>query len=368
MAGTFIVEFSTTTACNLRCKYCYSAHINKSMPKEIADLFFTSIPKLLEKYNKDNYHVSFFGGDPLMNWDIIEYMVPKLKQDKLCDSIVIITNGLLLNQEKIDYLKEHHIPISLSFDGLWNKDSRPLANNKSSFDLYIKNKELLRQITTGCKVMLSPQNFSTLTENFEFFIEDYGFMFPDFSLVRDDIYTEHDLQVYDKEITRLADRVIKYNKEGIVCNAGIFTLYMLDAIVAKKFGKRDHGCFAGHSGALYSTDGKYYPCERFSSLKQHLLYDAVKDEFYDSIDILKQPKYTDNREFPECKACVLYQFCNAGCTWSQLEYGKKEDRAKPVDSVCRLLKMSYREAFRVYKELVPYGIDNILEQTLKNSN
>ena len=366
MARTFVVEFSTTTSCNLRCKYCYSAHINKSMTKEAADLFFTSIPKLLEKYNCSDYNISFFGGDPLMNWDIIEYTLPKFNADPLCKFCVCITNGLLLDERKLDFLQEHNCGISLSFDGLWNKDARPLANGKSSFDYYIKNKDLYTKLTSGCKVMMSPQNFPTLTENFEFFIEEYGFKFPDFSLVRDDIYTEQDLQIYDKEITRLADRVIKYNKEGINCNAGIFTLYMLDTIIGKKFGKRDHGCFAGHSGALYSTDGKYYPCERFSALKQHILYDAVKDEFYDSIDILKQPKYTDNREFPECKACVLYTFCNAGCTWSQLEYGKKEDRAKPVESVCRLLKMSYREAFRVYKELIPYGIENTLNNMLNN--
>ena len=93
--------------------------------------------------------------------------------------------------------------------------------------------------------MVHPKNFKTMTENHEFFVKEYGFPNPDFSLVRDDIYTEEDLKVFDIEIKRLADKVIEFNKEGIRTTNGLFFLYTLDIIIGKKQGKRPFGCFAG---------------------------------------------------------------------------------------------------------------------------
>lgn len=353
-----IVEFMVTEKCNLECKYCYMANKQKFMTNESVDKFFESIDEILKMYNQTNYHISYFGGEPTLNWGVIEYSLPKFKADPRCHSLVMISNGLELNEKRVQFMKENNLGISLSFDGIWNNENRPYyKDHLSSFDKYIEKKELLKSLTNGCKVMVSPGNISTMTENFEFFVNEYGFLNPDFSLVRDDIWSKEDIILFDKEIKRLADKVIEYNKKGIQSTVGLFHLYILDILVGRKFGKRKFGCFAGINGVGYTPDNKYYPCARFASQYEFELFDAnTMIMNTENVNELLQPKYTDPREFPECKECSLYRFCNAGCTYSQIKYGIDDKRAKPVDSVCSIMKLCYREALRVFEELkdTPY--------------
>jgi len=346
-----IIEFMTTQKCNLACGYCYMANVKDFMSIETVDRFFEEIGDFLKIYNEDSYHISFFGGEPTLNWDVIEYATPKFNADPRCKSVMMISNGLELNEERAKFMKEHKLGISLSFDGEWQNENRPMVNGQSSFDKYIEKKDLIKSLTSGCKVMVHPDNFKTMTENYKFFVDEYGFMNPDFSLVRDDIYTEEDLKVFDVEIKRLADQVIEYNRKGIRTTNGLFYLYTLDIIVGKKMGKRAFGCFAGTHGAAYTPFGEWFPCARFASDKSYLLKDKTGKRIDANINKLKQPKFTDPREYKECKECALYEYCNAGCLFSEIKNGKMEDRAKPVEGVCRLLKMCYREAMRLMREL-----------------
>lgn len=347
-----IVEFMTTEKCNLECTYCYMANKQKFMTRETADLFFENLDVMLDTYNDDKYHISYFGGEPLLNWDIIEYTAPRFKNDPRCHSIVVISNLLELTEKRVEFLKQHNIGVSFSFDGIWSDTNRPYYKDKiSSFTKYIEKKDLIKSIAGGCKVMVSPENTKTMTENFEFFVNEYGFNMPDYSLVRDDIWKQEDIEVFDVEIKRLADKVIEYNKKGITCNVGFFQLYMMDVLVARKVGKRKFGCFAGVNGCSYTPDAKFFPCARFASGYEYELYDSrTKVKNLDNINKLKQPKFTDPREFEECKDCRLYKYCNAGCTYSQMKNGNGE-RAAPISSVCEILKLCYREALRVFEEL-----------------
>jgi len=308
LAKTLTIEFSVTTGCNLRCAYCYSNHKPQYMNFEVCDKFFEVIGDFMEIYGCDGYHISYFGGEPLENFEVIKYTLPKFNEDKRCKSTCIITNGTLLTAA-----------------------------------LVLKN----------------------MTENFEFFVNEFGFNNPDFSLVRDNIYTTKDIENYKEEIHKLANKVIAYNlgyenyedihikspdRTPIYCNVGLFRLYILDIIVNKRYGKRNHGCFVGYSGGVYTTDGDIYPCERFRSVKKYQLYDNKTKTFNkENINFLKDPKVSDPRTFEKCKSCELYEVCNVGCTYSQLLNGRFE-KAKPIDSVCEILKVTYKEAMRVFHE------------------
>lgn len=99
------IELSTTSSCSMRCAYCYSNHKPKYMTIEIADKFFDVIGDMLKIYSCDSYHISYFGGEPLMNFDIIKHTLPKFKEDKRCKSTVVITNGTEITEEIRDFLK-----------------------------------------------------------------------------------------------------------------------------------------------------------------------------------------------------------------------------------------------------------------------
>lgn len=355
MAGNLIVEFGVTDACNLGCKYCYSKHSQNYMDFEVADKFFEIIPEFLKIYDKTKFHISYFGGEPLKNWEIIEHTLPKFASHPKCHSIVLISNGLLLNQSRVSFLKKYKCGLSWSFDGIWSNSTRPLANGGKSFSQYENLIPLAKQLTQSCKVMVSPRHFKTLTENFKFFFENSIFH-PDFCLVRDDIYTDAHLEIYDKEIKRLADFIIDLNLRGKLCSAGFFTLYTLDTLASQVFGKRNHGCFVGSGGIMYAYDGSIWPCERFRSSNHFCLMDTEGKLNFENIEILKNPQVSNPQTYSQCRKCELYEVCNAGCTWSQLrEFGgfgnlnKNVIQCNVLSKVCELFKMTYREAFRIFE-------------------
>lgn len=351
------IEFSTSTGCNLACKYCYSNHNPSVMTIEVADKFFDILPQALEIYKCDCYHISYFGGEPTTNWEIIEYTLPKFKADPKCKSVVLITNGLLLNQQRIDFLKVYKCGISWSFDGL-NSDFRPLANGFSSFEKYLKVMPLIKQITNSVKVTIS--KFDNLVDNFMFF-KSQGYNTPDFTIVRDPIYSKSNIEIFKKQCENLADIIIFYcnsipqndfTKMSKIVSVGFFDLCNMDILAANKFGKRNKSCFAGNSGFVYTTDGKIYPCERFRS--------NSKFEIYNGTFNLENIKFLESgilnpKNFEKCKKCELFDFCNTGCAYSQLQNGNFK-KSIPAESVCELTKIIFKNSIKIYKESENYRL------------
>ena len=95
------VLFNLTDQCNCRCKYCdFVQYKNSYMTKEIAD---QAINFIRQQVGDKKINIAFFGGEPILNWDLIEYLVKKY-QDQFTWSIT--TNGTLLTEEKIQFFKE----------------------------------------------------------------------------------------------------------------------------------------------------------------------------------------------------------------------------------------------------------------------
>lgn len=356
---TLITEFVVTEKCNLSCEYCYMKNRNIFMTKDDVDFFIDKVGYFLNKYHCNNYHISYFGGEPLLNFDIIKYSSEKFRQDNRFKNDTIITNFLLLDDEKIDFIQKQKIGLSLSFDGLWNDFNRTTVNKKPTKEEYIDKIKYLRSkgINNGFKTMVSPECVSTLTENFLFFVNELGLTFIDFSLVRDDIWNETDIENFEKELVRLNNTLIDFHKKGFFVVHGLFYLYFVDIIVSGKYGKRPFGCFAGCKGIGYFPGKKFYPCARFGANKEYLLADE-SGVYEDNINFLRQEKICNPQKYDKCKKCPIYTYCNAGCTYSQML-----NNFEPVESVCNLLKISYKETIRVYNELkkIPHSIEHIMK-------
>lgn len=312
--------------------------------------FETTIKPIMEYYNCDSYYISYFGGEPLLNWKIIEQSLPQFKQSLKCSSVVVITNGLLLDADKTAFLKSHKCGISWSFDGLWSKYRTTRLEDAERIMPYIL------QLTSSCKVMVSPLS-RDYVDNFKYFLS-HGIKNPDFCLVRDDIWTRKNIEYFAEQMKELSDYIIAYNTQimqnspkgensvDCVVSTGLHTLYVLDAFAGAKFGKRNHGCFVGSNGILYAYDGSIWPCERFRSNSKFQLYDA-STKVYFTENLKKLKEVSNPQEYPKCQSCELYKYCNAGCTYSQ--FGKDFEIVEPVDCVCELQKICYAEGLRVYK-------------------
>ena len=345
----FTLEVSVTEKCNLGCPYCYVANRPTWMTPEIFDKGIQDLYDLMRRSGTREYFVSFFGGEPMLNWDLIKHAVPILKADPKNVGINIITNLTMIDQEKYDYIKEHNVGISWSFDGMSSNETRPLlpvlenTNPETGelfdgiLDMYNHKKDLILGLTNGCKVMIWPGNTKSMVENFEFLMS-WGIDHPDFSLVRDDVWTIEDIKQYKYSLTELADSYINHVKNGKFCSIGLFKLAILDTLVGFIQGKRPFGCFAGTNGGVLMSSGEFYPCARFASKKIMRMDETFNFRYY-------QEQFNP-KNFDKCKSCDLKLVCNAGCTYSQVINDNK-----PVDSVCELFHITYMEAHRIVEEL-----------------
>lgn len=347
---SFQFQLVVTEKCNLNCSYCYMKKNSINMSNETFDKHYKSLPILMSKYNQSDYVTSFFGGEPLLNFELIKYAVNILKNDPKCKGMTVVTNGLPLGPDKKNFLNENGVNISISFDGLWNDVNRKLINGGDSVKYYINNKNFLR--LKSCKVMVGPKRGTvSMVDNYRWFMNEFDILSPDYTLVRDDIWSDEDVELFSKELTELTDENIKVLLSGKESIIGWYELYFLDTYIYKKYGKRKFGCFAGNHGLSFMPDGFVYPCARFGSKKEYLVYDSILNHFYepDRLEIISD-KISNPQEYKECKECSLYNICNAGCLYSQLDYSKKVDgeiRCRPIPNVCKLLKLLYSETLRL---------------------
>jgi radical SAM protein with 4Fe4S-binding SPASM domain len=327
------------------------ANRDAMMTIETFEAHYKFLPHIMRHYNEERFTTTFFGGEPLLNWELLLHAMGVLDRDERCEQIVLPTNGILLNSERMKILAAHNVNISLSFDGLWHPEYKTGGITKFIKDYGIKQ----------CKAMVSPANIRkrTLRENYEFFMQYLNIPSPDFTLVRDDIWTLDDVEEFEDQLDELAAFVIYYNKmakaHGLEHGTlpGIFSLYILDTIAGDRYGKRSFGCFAGCHGGGFMPDGKVYACARFGSEGKYPLFDSVIQKIWDGKAIIALREQSNPQYYAKClgvernKPCELYEYCNAGCTFSQFD-GKQ---CAPVDSVCRLYKACYNQAFRIVDEL-----------------
>lgn len=346
---SYQLEVSVTEKCNLGCPYCYVANQDKFMTPEIFDAAWPEFLQLIDRSKAygGQFHLSFFGGEPLLNVPLMKHVAEKVNTPEYKDRLVgltMISNLSLITEEIADFLEEYKIGTSWSFDGISANESRPIIKNMGEnkgyanvLEMYNDKQHLIRRVTKynkTCKVMIFPGNIDSMTENFEFLVE-FGIPCPDFSIVRDDVWSLEDLHKFRVECRRMADKTIEYYEKGRLISNGMFNLALQDMLLGLSKQKRPFGCFAGHHGSIMSVDGTFYPCARFGSKK--LLPMKGTEYNFDYFQSLFNPL-----AFDKCKGCGLYKVCNAGCTYSQLRNGNK-----PVDSVCELFHMYYEEAIRI---------------------
>ncbi len=338
-----------TENCNLSCKYCYMHKRNTFMHIDNIKNFLINQKPILDKYYKiDEYNITYFGGEPLLNWNFIKECNDFLKQSNInLGHSVIISNGFLLTQDKIDYIKKNNISFSWSFDGLGNIYNRVDNNNKSTYEEYKEKYNLIKQLNNGfCKIMIAPNVVSFMPDMLDDFLLHFDGLYGlDFTLVRDDIWSDNDVNEFQKYCKILADKWIENISRGIPLNNSFFTLALKDALVYSKYNyKRNFSCFAGFSGGAMLPNGNIYPCARYASEYEKPI---IQDNIFikENFDYFQEPKLDPNHII-ECMNCNLYKICNAGCKYSQCK-----NNFKPIKNVCKLYKIIYKEALRIHDTL-----------------
>lgn len=328
--------------CNLRCPYCFAETGDFGGGRMLMDAATgkKAIDFLLEhSKGRHNLELDFFGGEPLMNLDVVKSVVryARSKEKKYNKNFrfTITTNGVLLNDETIDYLNQEMSNIVLSIDGRREVHDRmrPTPNGKGSYDLILPNfKKLVEK--RGHDQYYVRGTFTKYNLDFAndvLALNEAGFDQISVEPVVTDAkmpyaITEADLPQVFAEYERLADIILEKKKRGDGFN---FFHFMLDLDQGPCAIKRLRGCGCGNEYVAVAPNGDVYPCHQFvgmSEWKMGSVYDmSVNREM--KADFARANVYSKE----DCRNCWAKFYCSGGCNANNLQYaGSLKNVFKPA--------------------------------------
>lgn len=310
--------------CNLACKYCFAeegeyhgrrALMSYEVGKKALDFLIAS------SGNRRNLEVDFFGGEPLMNWQVVKDLVAYgRQQEKLHDKhfrFTVTTNGVLLNDEIQEFINQEMDNVVLSLDGRRevNDAMRPFRNGKGSYDLIVPKFQKLadsrNQERYYVRGTFTRNNLDFSNDVLHF--ADLGFKQMSIEPVvgdESDPYAirEEDIPKICEEYDRLAKLMIEREREGEGFN---FFHFMIDLEGGPCVSKRLSGCGSGTEYLAVTPWGDLYPCHQFVGREEFLMGNV--DEGITHPEIADEFRGCSVYSKEKCRSCFAKFYCSGGC-------------------------------------------------------
>ena len=310
--------------CNLNCSYCFASqgkyHGERAMMSfEVGKQAFDFL--IANSGTRRNLEVDFFGGEPLMNFDVVKELVAYARSIEKDHGknfrFTLTTNGVLIDDDVIDFANKEMSNVVLSLDGRKEVHDRFRVdyNGKGSWEKIVPKFQKLVDARDGKNYYMR----GTFTHHNPDFLEDIKEMlslgFKELSMepvvcAADDpsALTDEDIAVVMKQYEDLAELMLKKHKEG---DGFTFYHYMIDLKGGPCIYKRISGCGSGTEYMAVTPWGDLYPCHQFVGEEKYKLGDVwngvtntdIQDEF------AQCNVYT--RE--ECRKCWARLYCSGGC-------------------------------------------------------
>lgn len=310
--------------CNLACKYCFAeegeyhgrrALMSYEVGRKALDFLIRN------SGSRRNLEVDFFGGEPLMNWQVVKDLVAYgMEQEKVHDKhfrFTVTTNGVLLNDEIQEFINKEMDNVVLSLDGRKeiNDQMRPFRNGKGSYDLIVPKFQKLAESRNQEKYYIR----GTFTRNNLDFsndilhFADLGFKQMSIEPVvgeESDPYAirEEDIPKICEEYDKLAKIMIEREKEG---KGFHFFHFMIDLEGGPCISKRLSGCGSGTEYLAVTPWGDLYPCHQFVGKEEFLMGNV--DEGITKPEIAEEFRGCSVYSKEKCKDCFAKFYCSGGC-------------------------------------------------------
>lgn len=310
--------------CNLSCPYCFASqgkyHGQQALMR--FDVGKRALDFLMENSgDRVNLEVDFFGGEPLMNWEVVKELVayargqegPRGKKFRF----TLTTNGMLIDDDVIDFANREMHNVVLSLDGRKEVHDRLRVDwaGRGSYDRIVPKFQKLVE-RRGGKGYYMRGTFTHANPDFTkdvLHMADLGFdqlsMEPVVCAPDDPAaLTAEDLPIVLEQYELLAKEMLRREQEG---RGFTFYHYMLDLAHGPCIYKRISGCGSGTEYMAVTPWGDLYPCHQFVGEDAYKLGDiwqgvtntAVRDEF----------KSCNAYARPECADCWARLYCSGGC-------------------------------------------------------
>lgn len=332
--------------CNLRCRYCFASTGDFGVKRTLmpASVGKKAIDFLIEKSgSRRNLEVDFFGGEPLMNFDVVKeivmYALERQKKTGKNFRFTITTNAMLLNEDHKKFINKYMGNVVLSLDGRREVNDRmrvradgtgsydtilprikDMAESRGQDNYYVRGTFTRENLDFSKDVLhLADLGFKQISVEPVVAAKDTGF----------DLRRE-DLPVLFKEYEDLALEYVKRHNESRGFN---FFHFMIDLEQGPCVIKRMKGCGSGHEYLAVTPEGDLYPCHQFVGMEQFKMGNVNNSfDIDDSICSMfrKQNIYIKD----ECRKCWARFFCSGGCAANAYQFNGCLD--KPYDIGCEL--------------------------------
>lgn len=341
--------------CNLRCKYCFADEgayhsVRETMSFETAKAAIDFLLK--ESGSRKVLEVDFFGGEPLMNFDVVKRTVYYAKEEGAKRNkkflFTTTTNGLLLDDDTIEFFNAEMENVVLSLDGRKeiHDEVRKTVNGKGSFDAVIgKIKKFVK--ARGDKHYYVRGTFTAKNLDFSkdiLFLADEGFDSLSVEPVVTDIpdlqIREEHLPVIEKEYETLCDEYVRREAAGKGFN---FFHFNVDLEGGPCLSKRVSACGAGNEYFSVVPNGDIYPCHQFAGDKKW----RMGNVFEGRIDKDLREKFAKSCLFTrkKCGDCFAKFICSGGCNANNYHYNGDID--EPYEMTCAMMKKRIECAMHV---------------------
>lgn len=326
------IVFNFSNNCNLKCKYCYAdggTYSTKHKRIMSRDVFDELISHLQDDGVKRIDIISFFGGEPLLNYDLIKYALPLLQQIFKVGTYEIITNGWFLSIDKLLLFQKYNVRLVISCDGpeIITDDLRGSGTFQRAIQAYKSAKNLgYNNISMSATYTKKHEEMGYTYDDVVNYFENNGIKASISRVLSNnkDMIPERALSFEDikKDIDRSIIKIINKDKSG---NINPFLYRVLLSIV---YGARSFNfCDDLNSGwqVSYDYDGKAYNCFHFWGDENYSLY--PNEETAE-----KLIKANDKNSIEICKNCWAKYFCKV-CTAAVLQgtYDLFKEKGKCID-------------------------------------
>jgi len=334
--------------CNMRCRYCFAGtgdfHRGRMLMTE--ETGRRAIDFLLSRSGSiRNLELDFFGGEPLLNFDVVKALVKYGREAEKPYGknirFTITTNGSLLDDDSIAFINENMSNAVLSVDGRKsvNDRNRTFEDGSGTYDSFIgRYKQLVagrgdkdwyvRGTYTRENLDFTNDVLSLANEGFdEISVEPVVLDHDDPMSLR-----EEELPAIFDEYDRLsAEMVRRYREDGKCFN---FYHFMIDLDAGPCVYKRVKGCGSGSEYIAITPDGDIYPCHQFVGYPEYKMGNINEGTF--DTEVQKRFSGCNILTMESCKSCWAKYFCGGGCAANNYKFN--HDPAKAYKLGCELEK------------------------------
>ena len=343
--------------CNLACKYCFVKK-NKYNGKSAllqSDVGEKIINFLIQKSgNKNDVFICFFGGEPLMNFMVMEKMVlyalEEGRKNNKCFHFSLTTNGTLLNDEIVEFICKHQISVLISIDGDMHSHNlnRPLSGGGDSYNMIEENVRKLarKNISYSARTTITSYTKNNIAKNFEHLISlgFKGIHFENAMAPKGKVFInkKDDIREIKKQYSLISKKISKSIKLGQPYNVESFPLPM-GKIVSKR--PDFFSCTAGRGYLSADVNGDLYLCHRFVGEKSFTLGNVSENTYSAKLsEIMKPEMNIDNRK--KCKKCWARYICGGGCY--EINNTFNNNIFITPEIYCQLMKHNIKLALNIY--------------------